>query len=90
VMKYRKPEVRISEFAENSINLELLIWIDIGKVAEKDIRSQLYYTIFEAFSEAGIEIPFPQREIHIRSESNQKMDLCTGDHKDSEFCRTIS
>ena len=91
LMQYRKPEVRIAEFGENSINLEILVWIDISKIAEKDIRSQLYYTIFEAFDRAGIEIPFPQRVIHIRPESiPQQMDLCTGDEKDSEYCRTVS
>lgn len=67
VTQFRKPEVRIAGFGESSLNFELLIWIDISKVAEKDIKSRLYFTMIEALSEAGIEIPYPQREIHIRS-----------------------
>ena len=31
------------------------------------LKSDLYFSIFEAFTEAGIEMPFPQRDIHLRS-----------------------
>lgn len=87
VMQHRKPEVRIARFGDNSIDLELLVWIDISKIAEKDIRSRLYYSIFEAFSEAGIELPVPQRDIHIRSGPQPKVGLCTGSDRDPVFCR---
>lgn len=65
--EYRKPEVRLLEFADSSINYELLIWIDVRSIAEKDIRSRMNFLIWEALNEAGIQIPFPQRDIHIRS-----------------------
>ncbi|MGI8772018.1 MAG: hypothetical protein ACR2JE_11325 [Acidobacteriaceae bacterium] len=31
------------------------------------LKSDLYFSIFQAFSDAGIEMPFPQRDIHLRS-----------------------
>jgi small-conductance mechanosensitive channel len=31
------------------------------------VKSNLYFAIFEEFKKAGIEIPFPQQEIRIRS-----------------------
>jgi small-conductance mechanosensitive channel len=31
------------------------------------VRSELYYAIFDALEKAGIEIPFPQRDLHVRS-----------------------
>jgi small-conductance mechanosensitive channel len=66
---YREPEVGFIRFAESSIDFELLVWIDIRNVAEKRIRSKLYFTIFEELKKAGIAIPFPQRDLHIRSDA---------------------
>jgi len=68
VERYHPPEVRFIEFADSSLNFELLIWINVQKTARKNIRSRLNFAIFEALKEAGIEIPFPQRDIHIRSQ----------------------
>ena len=31
------------------------------------VRSELYFAIFDELAKAGIEIPFPQRDIHVRS-----------------------
>ena len=47
--------------------VELLVWIDVRKVSEAHVRSELYFTIFGAFQDSGISIPFPQRDLHIRS-----------------------
>lgn len=65
--KVRKRQVWFSEYGDNSLNFELLVWIDVRRVSEREVRSQLYFEIFNALEEAGIEIPFPQRDIHIRS-----------------------
>jgi small-conductance mechanosensitive channel len=67
VSKERESALWFTEYGESSLNFELLVWIDVRKVSEKQVRSELYYVIFEAFDKAGIEIPFPQRDIHIRS-----------------------
>jgi len=67
VNKQREPSVWFTEYADSSLNFELLVWIDIRQVSRNFVRSQLYYRIFEALGEAGIEIPYPQRDIHIRS-----------------------
>jgi small-conductance mechanosensitive channel len=63
----KKPEVWFSEYGDSSLNFELLVWIDVRRVTENRVCSELYFTIFEALAEAGIEIPFPQRDLHIRS-----------------------
>ncbi|MBW1759307.1 MAG: mechanosensitive ion channel [Deltaproteobacteria bacterium] len=65
--KVRKPKVWFVEYGDNSLNFELLVWIDVRRVSEREVRSRLYFEIFNALEEAGIEIPFPQRDIHIRS-----------------------
>jgi small-conductance mechanosensitive channel len=58
------------EYADNSINFQLLVWIDVRKTPRRRIRSNLYFVIFEEFAKAGIEIPFPQRDVHIRFQVN--------------------
>ena len=67
VLQYKKPAVRFTGYGDSSINFDLLVWIDIRNIAEQDVRSGLYFTIFSELKKAGIEIPFPQRDIHIRS-----------------------
>jgi small-conductance mechanosensitive channel len=67
VSNYKKPVVRFVEYGNSSLNFELLIWIDVRVTPRRNVRSALYFAIFEEFKKAGIEIPFPQRDIHIRS-----------------------
>jgi small-conductance mechanosensitive channel len=68
VAKFSKPEVRFTAYGDSSINFELLIWIDVRRTARRAVRSALYFAVFEELKKAGIEIPFPQRDIHIRSQ----------------------
>jgi small-conductance mechanosensitive channel len=72
VSKFQKPMVRFIEYGDSSINFELLIWIDVRVTPRRNVRSVLYFEIFEEFRKAGIEIPFPQRDIHIRSSDVQR------------------
>jgi small-conductance mechanosensitive channel len=67
VAKEKAPVVRFVEFGDSSINFELLIWINVRTTPRRRVRSNLYFAIFEALGKAGVEIPFPQRDIHVRS-----------------------
>ena len=63
----RSSVVRFIEYGDNSINFTLLVWIDVRKVPRRQVRSELYFAIFDEFRKHHIEIPFPQRDVHIRS-----------------------
>jgi small-conductance mechanosensitive channel len=67
VSREQSPRVLFTEFADSSLNFKLLVWIDVRRYAERVVKSALYFAIFEEFKKAGIEIPFPQRDIHIRT-----------------------
>jgi small-conductance mechanosensitive channel len=67
VLQYPPPEVWFAGFGDSSLNFELLVWINIKAEPPRQVTSDLYFTIFRAFKNAAIEIPFPQRDIHIRS-----------------------
>jgi small-conductance mechanosensitive channel len=67
VSEFQPPAVRFVAYGDNSINFELLFWIDVRRTPRRKVRSALYFAIFDALKAAGIEIPFPQRDLHIRS-----------------------
>ena len=67
VSDHRQPSVRFVAYGDNSINFQLLFWIDVRQTPRRLVRSNLYFAAFEALKAAGIEIPFPQRDLHIRS-----------------------
>jgi small-conductance mechanosensitive channel len=67
VEKHPAPEVWFVGFGDSSLNFELLVWMNIRIHPRSKVASDLYFAIFEAFKSAGIEIPFPQRDLHIRS-----------------------
>jgi small-conductance mechanosensitive channel len=59
------PKGLVSAFGESGIDLELGFWIDDPEEGTSQIRSDIYLAIWRAFQAAGIEIPFPQREVRM-------------------------
>ena len=66
VVKQPAPRVRMRAFGSSSLDFELLAWID-KPVLRGRIRHDLLRDTYKAFTEHGIEIPFPQTDIHLRS-----------------------
>lgn len=66
VLNYPQPRVWFQEFAESSLNFDLLIWINDPQEGINNIRSDINFKINKRFQEAGIGIPFPQRDVHIK------------------------
>jgi len=59
-----KPWVLVRQFGDSSIDFELRCFIrDIDRRLR--VMSDLYFEIDKAFRAAGIEIPFPQRDVHL-------------------------
>ncbi len=69
VLKEPKPDVLFEEFGESSLNFVLRVWTRDYTTRPGVFKSELNYRISKKFKEHGIEIPFPQRDIHIRSGS---------------------
>ncbi len=60
------PEVRFEGFGDSSLDFSLLVWIsDPGE--DRRVSSDLRFEIERRLRSAGIEIPFPQRDVHVRS-----------------------
>lgn len=59
------PKAFVVRFADSGIDLELGFWIADPAEGTLQIRSDIHLAIWRAFQSAGIEIPFPQREIRL-------------------------
>lgn len=65
VLKDPPPEVRFLEFGDSSLNFKLLVWTDEPK-KQFLMQSQINFMIDEAFRKEDVQIPFPQRDIHVK------------------------
>jgi hypothetical protein len=59
------PAVLLKEFADSGINLELGFWVADPEQGSGCLRSEINLAIWREFKQAGISIPFPQREVRI-------------------------
>jgi small-conductance mechanosensitive channel len=66
------PKVFLKEFADNGILLELSVWIRDPSEGQNNLRSDINWAIWRRFKAAGIEIPFPQRVVHLASLASQE------------------
>jgi len=67
VLKERNADVLLQEFGDSSLNFILRVWTRNYATTPGVLRSELNYAICKKFKEQGIEIPFPQRDLHVRS-----------------------
>ena len=61
------PSVRLMQFGDNGIHLELRVWVSDPEEGLGSVLSALNLAIWRAFKEAGITIPYPQRDVYIKS-----------------------
>ena len=66
VAKQPAARVRMRGLGDSSLDFELLVWIDVPELRGR-VRHDLLMKIYKVFNQKGIEIPFPQSDIHVRS-----------------------
>jgi len=67
VLKDPVPVCQLRGFGDNSVELELRLWIGDPMNGINNVRSDTLRLVWKAFHEEGIEIPYPQRDLHLRS-----------------------
>ncbi|MEQ8926117.1 MAG: mechanosensitive ion channel [Fulvivirga sp.] len=67
VLSTPEPDVLFDEFGDSSLNFFLRVWTTEYTSRPNILKSQLYYSIFEKFHENGVEIPFPQQDLHLKT-----------------------
>lgn len=63
------PQVWFRDFGDSALQFELLCWTSKLLHSAGSFRSELNYLVYESLKARGIEIPFPQRDVHIRDRS---------------------
>lgn len=67
VLEEPAPSVLLREFGDSSVNFELLFFFSCRVTTEQKVIGELNYEVWEALENAGITIPFPQRDLHVKS-----------------------
>ena len=60
------PSVYFLAFGESSLNFQLIVWAQVYSMAW-DVQDYVNVRIFKRFKEEGIEIPFPQVDVHMKA-----------------------
>src|SRR5947199_5383306 len=79
-LKEPAPDVFLKQFGDSSIDFQLMVWSSEMSARPSHYRSDLNFAIAETFREAGIEFPFPQRDVHIR-DGVLKVENVEAEHK---------
>ncbi|HEX8127125.1 MAG TPA: mechanosensitive ion channel domain-containing protein [Allosphingosinicella sp.] len=66
VMQNRPPKVWLTAFGESSVDHEILVWISDPEQGVGSVRSEILNRVWKLFRENGIDLPFPQRDLHIK------------------------
>lgn len=80
VLSHPSPKVWFRGFGDNSLNFELLVWIDQPQESDA-IKSAVNFLIDYEFRHRHIEIPFPQRDLWLRN-PQELTKLFHNNHKD--------
>ncbi len=61
------PRCLVVGFGDSSVDLELRFWIQDAQNGITNVKSEILLAVWDRFHEHGVEIPFPQRDLHLKS-----------------------
>ena len=68
--------VLLHDFAENALLFKLYFWVTLdGKANPEFVESDLRLMIGKRFAEAGIQFPFPQRDVHLKFDPDTRLSI---------------
>ena len=67
VVSFPSPVCNLMEYGDSSVNFDLRFWITDPQNGMANVRSQVLMGLWNSLKTEGIEIPFPQRDLHVRS-----------------------
>lgn len=67
VLRDPKPGIWMTEYGDNSVNFEIQAWIMDPEEGVGNVRSAVLKNVWWRFKEEGIEIPFPQRDVYLKT-----------------------
>ena len=73
VMTLPKSVCLLKGFGDSSVDLEIRLWIRDPMSGCSNVKSEVLLGVWNRFHEHGIEIPYPQRDLHLRSIANESV-----------------
>ena len=73
IQAYPPPAILVRAFGDNAVDFNVYFWADVSKFV--DLKSEVYSAIYGALNREGISIPFPQRDLHIKSVEGSALGL---------------
>ena len=70
VLRDPEPGARLVKFGADGLEFSLLFWIEDPSNGQLNVRSEVNLRILKALREAGIDIPYPQRVVHVKNEAS--------------------
>jgi len=65
ILKLPAPNVLLKGFGDSSVDIEMRVWIRDPRNGVSNIKSAILLRVWDKFHEHGIEIPYPQRDLHL-------------------------
>lgn len=75
VIKNRKGWTGITKLDDSAIDLEAGVWVPNVGDGTVGLRTQVLINVLKRFDEEGIEVPFPQLDVRLRSNQTQKISI---------------
>jgi small-conductance mechanosensitive channel len=66
ISAHPKPFVRFNDFGDSSLDFQIYFWVRESFLVE-NTKSDIRYAIDDAFRKNGVQIPYPQRDVHIKT-----------------------
>jgi small-conductance mechanosensitive channel len=66
ILKVPEPKCFVREFGDSTVNLQLRVWINDPKNGLANVKDAVLLMVWDSFHANGIEIAFPQRDLHIK------------------------
>ena len=66
VLRKPAPEVWLIGFGDSSVDMELLVWIDVRRIDRMQLTGELNFHIWDVLKEQGIGIPYPQQDLYLK------------------------
>lgn len=63
------PKCLLIEFGDSALKLQVRFWISDAQNGVQNVKSEVLLRIWEMFQQQNVEVPYPQRDLHIRSSS---------------------
>ncbi len=80
VLRNPAPKSLLVGFGDNSVDLQLRFWIRDPQNGVGGVKSEIMLKIWDTLKEHGIEMPFPQRDVHLDPESVLRVVHVSKDH----------